>query len=113
MPTVTDQSGCIQIAMKRFCLTVLGVLALAAVACSSGSSESKRTVLTEPAKRTGGIDLAGMDRSVPPGDDFFQFANGTWFKTTEIPADKSSYGPWAILTDQALQRTRELIDAIG
>src|SRR5262245_41502495 len=25
-----------------------------------------------------GIDLAGLDRSVPPGDDFFAHANGTW-----------------------------------
>ena len=32
-----------------------------------------------------GIDLAGMDRSVAPGDDFFAYANGAWCKTTEIP----------------------------
>lgn len=39
-----------------------------------------------------GIDLAGMDRAVVPGDDFFAFANGTWMKKTEIPADRSSWG---------------------
>ena len=27
-----------------------------------------------------------------PGDDFYGFANGTWAKTTPIPADKSNYG---------------------
>ena len=32
-----------------------------------------------------GVDLAGIDRSVAPGDDFFRYANGTWLKTTEIP----------------------------
>ena len=39
-----------------------------------------------------GVDTAGMDRSVAPGDDFFLYANGTWFKDTEIPADRTSLG---------------------
>jgi putative endopeptidase len=54
-----------------------------------------------------------MDRSVAPGDDFFAFANGTWLRTTAIPADKSSYGTWAILGDRAEQRTRELIESLA
>ena len=28
----------------------------------------------------------------PPGDDFFRYANGTWLKETEIPADRSAWG---------------------
>ena len=56
-----------------------------------------------------GIDLAGMDRSVAPGDDFFRHANGTWLKTTEIPADRGGYGVGAIVTDITNQRTVELI----
>ena len=43
-----------------------------------------------------GLDTAGMDRSVKPGDDFFEYANGTWLKRTEIPADRSTYGAGAI-----------------
>ena len=39
-----------------------------------------------------GIDLDSFDKSVRPQDDFFEFVNGQWLKTTEIPADKSSYG---------------------
>ncbi|MEA2750034.1 MAG: putative endopeptidase, partial [Myxococcales bacterium] len=31
-----------------------------------------------------GIDLAGIDRTVTPGDDFFAYANGAWLKSTEI-----------------------------
>jgi predicted metalloendopeptidase len=56
-----------------------------------------------------GIDLAGMDTSVAPGDDFFAHANGTWFKTTEIPADKPSYGAGWVVFDLTTQRTAELI----
>jgi putative endopeptidase len=55
------------------------------------------------------LDLAGMDRSVRPGDSFFQYANGTWLKTTEIPADRSSYGAGAMVADLTDQRVGELI----
>jgi hypothetical protein len=34
-----------------------------------------------------GIAEAKMDRSVKPGDDFYQYAKGHWIKRTEIPAD--------------------------
>jgi predicted metalloendopeptidase len=33
-----------------------------------------------------------MDRSIAPGDDFFAFANGAWIQSTEIPADRSTWG---------------------
>ncbi len=60
-----------------------------------------------------GIDLAGIDRSVAPGDDFFHFANGTWLKTTEIPADRSTWGAMASVAEQTLKRTADLIaDAV-
>ena len=35
-----------------------------------------------------GLDSAGMDKSVSPGDDFFRYANGTWLDHHAIPADK-------------------------
>ena len=67
---------------------------------------------TTEAMRMGawGIDTAGMDRNVKPGDDFFSFVNGTWAKTTAIPADRSSYGGFAVLRDLSEARTRKLIE---
>ena len=56
-----------------------------------------------------GVDLAGMDRSVTPGDDFFAYANGTWLKTTEIPADRSSWGTGGELAELTNKRVAELI----
>ena len=32
-----------------------------------------------------GLDVAAIERSVIPGDDFFRFANGAWLNATEIP----------------------------
>ena len=57
-----------------------------------------------------GVDLAGMDRSVVPGNDFFSYANGGWFARTEIPSDSSRWGTFNILGDQATQRTRALLE---
>ena len=51
------------------------------------------------AQRSATLDTAGMDRSVKPGDNFFEYANGTWLKDTEIPADRSSFGVGSILID--------------
>ncbi|MBD2770265.1 M13 family metallopeptidase [Hymenobacter sp. BT664] len=35
---------------------------------------------------------AALDTTVAPGDDFFQYANGTWLKDHPIPASESSWG---------------------
>jgi putative endopeptidase len=39
-----------------------------------------------------GVHVDYFDASVPPGQDFFAHANGTWLKTAEIPADRPSAG---------------------
>jgi putative endopeptidase len=57
-----------------------------------------------------GFDLAGMDRSVDAGDNFYVFANGNWDRTTEIPADRSNYGMFTLLDDLSKSRTREILD---
>src|SRR3954469_15927352 len=51
-----------------------------------------------------GVDEAGMDKSVAPGDDFYSYVNGIWAKNTPIPADKANYGAFDALQD--LSRTR-------
>jgi predicted metalloendopeptidase len=53
--------------------------------------------------------MSAMDRSVAPGDDFFAYANGTWLKKTEIPADRAAYGVGAAMTELSAQRTGALI----
>ena len=57
-----------------------------------------------------GFDATGMDVSIQPGDNFFEYANGAWAKTTPIPADMSSYGMFTRLTDVSRQRTRAIIE---
>ncbi|MEQ7872637.1 M13 family metallopeptidase [Sphingomonas sp. ASV193] len=57
-----------------------------------------------------GFDAAGMDRSILPGNDFYNYANGTWAKNTPIPADKSNYGAFNVLDDLSKQRTHDILD---
>ncbi len=60
-----------------------------------------------------GLDLAGMDLTAQPGDDFYGFGNGNWMKSTEIPADKSSWGNFAILANEANKRVADLIQGVA
>jgi putative endopeptidase len=64
----------------------------------------------KPTYGTFGIDTAGMNTAVAPGNDFFQYANGVWEKNTEIPADKSRYGMFNVLDDLSKERTRTIIE---
>jgi putative endopeptidase len=75
------------------------------------AAAAQAAAASRPQYGTCGFDAAGMDRSVTPGDDFFDYANGTWIKNTAIPADKSRYGMFNVLDDLSKERTRTIIDA--
>jgi putative endopeptidase len=66
-------------------------------------------LVAQQAHSSPGLDLAGMDPSVKPGDNFFYYANGTWLKRTAIPPDRSSYGVFAMLAELTDRRVAELI----
>lgn len=55
--------------------------------CASISAQSK------------GFDTSRMDTSVEACTDFFEYANGTWLKNTNIPASESRWGTFNILGD--------------
>jgi len=65
-------------------------------------------LLAAPAGKPG-VDLAGLDRAVAPGVDFFAYANGGWLKRATIPADLAAYGTGAIVTERTQKQTVELI----
>ena len=50
-----------------------------------------------------------MDRSVRPGDDFFQFANGKWAAAATIPPDRSSIGAFSVISEMVDKRNADLI----
>ena len=72
--------------------------------------EAPAPVAPKPQYGAFGIDTAGMDKSVAPGDDFFEYANGLWAKNTPIPPDKARYGMFNVLDDLSKERTRTIIE---
>ena len=89
---------------RAFTLVSAFALTLLAAACSPPSSTPASSApATENSTATSGIDLAGMDRAVNPGDDFFRFANGTWERGTSIPDDRSTWGVTAEIAQQVQQ----------
>ncbi len=67
------------------------------------------TVAAQDASLVAGLDTAGMDRAVKPGDNFYDYANGTWLRETQIPPDRSSYGSFSVLADMIDSRVAGLI----
>lgn len=94
----------------RHLAAVALTLALIASACGADSQQTATPASAAAPAPTAGIDAAGMDRAVNPGDDFFAFANGTWVRGTEIPADRSAWGTGAELSSLAEQQTRTILE---
>ena len=66
-----------------------------------------------PPEKAIGINLALRNLAVKPGDDFEEYANGTWRTTTEIPADRSSTGVDFEVFQKAEKRNADLIRDAG
>jgi len=108
--------------MKHLIIVLAGSTALAG--CAANQAEvapppaveapaapaAEAPAAPKPELGTYGFDKAGMDASVAPGDNFYTYANGTWAKSTPIPADKSNYGMFTMLDDLSKNRTRTIID---
>ena len=55
----------------------------------------------------------GFDLTVRPQDDLYGHVNGTWYRETEIPADKSGWGAFMVLADQAEAQVRVIIEELA
>jgi endothelin-converting enzyme/putative endopeptidase len=87
---------------KRILLSSL--LALSFVGVPANAQEKA------PSKVVSGVELNNFNQSLKPGDDFFQFVNGQWLKTTEIPADQSNYGSFTALDIETKEAIKKIIE---
>ena len=86
----------------------LGVLSFASAATAAMTEAPGAPVA--PSYAPWGFDASGAEMSVKPGDNFFTYANGTWMKKTEIPADKTSYGAFDTLADLSEARVHAIAE---
>ena len=105
--------------MRRFplfgTLLVAMLLTLSSVApalAQSPVASPAASPVTSPVATTHGIQVADMDRSVDPAQDFYRYANGGWLDRTEIPADSASYGVFDALYDQTQEQQFAQLDAL-
>ncbi|MHC9509927.1 M13 family metallopeptidase [Kangiella sp. M94] len=109
--------------MKKLLISSVCLAVLAA--CNSGTEEQKanqeaaKQEVTEQTSTTttqaeqelvSGIDKQHFDHSVRPQDDLFLHVNGKWLKEFEIPADKSNYGAFTMLAEQAREDVQAIIE---
>src|SRR4051794_9325596 len=93
-------------------VALLAALTLTPAFAGDAASTTAPAAPSTTAQRYGtwGVDLEGMDRTIKPGDDFFKYVNGKWAATTQIPADKTGYGAFAVLGDLSEARIHALLD---
>ena len=79
------------------------------------SDEVAGVVAAPKAKTYGnwGFDPAGMDTSVNPGDNFFNYANGTAVKNMVIPGDQVGYGSFNAVYDLSELQLKALITGLA
>ena len=87
-------------------------------ACGACKPESTTPVAQAPASAPAvapsvGVDLAGIDHAVQPGDDFDGYANGAWRAKAVIPEDRSSTGVGFEVFKKAEKRNADLIQGLA
>ncbi|WP_260923115.1 M13 family metallopeptidase [Novosphingobium sp. 9] len=84
---------------------------VAALLAAAALPVSAQTPTPEAAQQgTGaGINPAAMDTAAKPGDDFYGYANGTWQKQAQIPADRSSTGAGLVAFESTEREQTELL----
>jgi len=92
--------------------TLRTITVTCALCALSSSAVSAAQTAARPQFGTWGVDLTSMDRSVKPGDNFFDYVNGHWLKSAQIPADRSSTGSFQDLQILSEQRLRSIIQEL-
>ena len=88
--------------------------AVATAACTTEDAESAASATAaasaKPAIGEFGLDLTAGNPDVKPGDDFFAYANGKWYDSFEIPADRASFGVFHELDERSVERVRQIVE---
>lgn len=80
----------------KSCLTAFGILT------------TVYTANAQNAKKF--IDPANMDLSVKPGDDFYQYASGSWIQNNPVPAKETRWGSFNELREFNSQAVKGLVE---
>ena len=82
-----------------------GAAILAMASCQQAGTKSAEA----PGRKL--LDPANLDTTVHPGDDFFQYANGTWLRNNPIPKSKTRWGSFNELQENNYTALHTLLDS--
>src|SRR5689334_1917411 len=90
-------------------------LALIAAGCGpkGTTTSTATTVSTTPQIGSFGVDLTARDLTVKPGNDFNNYCNGTWLKTAQIPADRTSWGAFDMLAVKSENDVKAIVEGVA
>ena len=61
--------------------------------------------------QSSGFDTTRMDKNVDACEDFFEYANGSWLRSTQIPPAEASWGTFNILRDRNDGTLKEVLES--
>lgn len=85
--------------MKQY--VFFAAIILTAFSCKNESNSTAETAV-QPVP---GLNISYMDTTVRPQDDFYNFVNGNWMISTEIPSDRGRWG--------SFDQLREYTDSVS
>ncbi len=88
--------------MKKTLLPIATFALIIGQSCTNKTEDTMNTVSY--------FDVSGMDTTVTPGENFYQYANGLWMKTTTIPDDQSAWGSFYTLYQENLDKLRGILE---
>lgn len=86
--------------LKNLSFAAMGAAILSLGACNSEKPSSTQKF----------IDVAGLDSSVAPGDNFFRYVNGKWLATAVIPSTQTSTGSFDELYNHTKANIKKLLE---
>ncbi|MDY0160338.1 MAG: M13 family metallopeptidase [Bacteroidales bacterium] len=87
-------------------ITIIAIIS----GCNNSEKNNKTDMDTTEMKA---IDIADLDTSVLPAEDFYQYATGGWQKNNPLPAEESRFGSFDLLAKETNIKVKELIQNLA
>lgn len=90
--------------IKKYYVPIVALCVLGTGCSGSKSLEQKQTA---------GIDIANLDTTVVPGNDFYEYACGGWMKSHPLTGEYSRFGSFDMLAENNREQLKELIEGLA
>jgi endothelin-converting enzyme len=90
--------------------SLFSLIPVCVLAGCAGGPSSPESAAAEASPQQSGVFIQNMDKAVRAQDDFYRFVNGRWLAVTEIPSDRSNYGAFTLLQEDAEHNLRQILE---